>query len=99
MYFAIYATDGPGASQTRSDLFEDFRSYLHDHPDHPDIVLHHAGQTLAEEDDTIVGSLLVVEAPSLEAAQAFVADSPYGKAGVFGDVQVRRWNWITGRPG
>ena len=99
MYFAVFATDRPGASQTRNDLAEDFHNYLHDHPCHPGVVLHHGGPTLAEQDEAIVGTLLLLEAPSLDAVQAFVADSPYARADVFGDAQIRRWNWITGRPG
>ena len=99
MYFMVFATDRPGTSQARNDLTDDFRDYLHDRPDHSDVVLHHGGRTLAADGEAAVGTLLIVEAPSLKAVQDFVADSPYAKAGVFGDVQIRQWNWITGRPG
>ena len=38
------------------------------------------------------------EAPSLDVERAFVADSPFGKAGVLAESQVRPVNRVTGRP-
>ena len=40
-----------------------------------------------------------MEAPSLDAARAFLADSPYARADVFAECTVRPWEWTTGRPG
>ena len=57
------------------------------------------GPTLAEDGTSIVGLLLTVEAPSRGEAQAFMADSPYGKANLFADLQIRQWDWMTGHPG
>ena len=99
MYFTVFVTDKPGVTQTRSDLRDGFRAFLRNHPDHPDVVVHHGGATRAADGDAIVGLLLVVEAPSLDAVQAFVSGSPFGKADIFGEVQVRVWEWETGRPG
>jgi len=99
MYFAVFATDKSGVSQQRSDLQPDFIAYLRDHPDHPDVTVHNGGPTLAEDGESIIGLLLTIEAPSREAVQAFMADSPFGRAGVIADLQVRQWDWMTGRPG
>ena len=99
MYFVAFVTHKPGRVQSGSDLQNAFIDYLRDHPDHSEVVVHNAGPTLAADSESIVGLLLIVAAPSLEAAQAFVADSPYGKADVFAEVQVRPWEWRTGRPG
>lgn len=99
MYFAVFATDKSGVSQQRSDLQPDFIAYLRDHPDHPDVTVHNGGPTLADDGESIIGLLLTIEAPSREAVQAFMADSPFGRAGVIADLQVRQWDWMTGRPG
>jgi len=99
MYFTALVTDNPGMSDTRSNLRDDFVSYLRDHPGHPDVVVHHAGPTLSDDGGSITGLLLVVEAPSIEAARAFAADSPYGRGGIFAATEVRRWDWTTGCPG
>ena len=99
MYFAIFATHKLEAIGRRNELFDEFRAYLRDHPDHPEVVVHHAGPTFADDGATVIGLLNVIEAPSLEAAQAFVANSPYAKAEIFADLHVRPWDWMTGRPG
>ena len=98
MYYAVFVTHNPGMSQTRSDLYDAFAAYLRDHPDHPDVVYHHGGPTIADNSEDVDGLLLAIEAPSIEAARSFVADSPYAKAGLFAETQVRRWDWTTGRP-
>ena len=99
MYFAVIGTDKPGVAQTRSELQNAFIAYLRDHPDHPDVTVHNGGPMLAEDGESIVGTLLTIEAPSREAARAFVMDSPYARADLLADVQVRQWDWRTGRPG
>ena len=99
MYFVVFTTNREEMGQERLRLFDTFAAYLHDHPDHPDVIVHHGGPTLGDDGESVNGLLLAVEAPSLEAARAFVAGSPYGQAGLFADSQVRQWNWLTGRPG
>ena len=98
MYFVVIGTDKPGVAQTRSELQQSLIAYLRDHPDHPDVTVHHGGPMLAEDGASIVGLLWVVEAPSREAAQAFATDSPFARAELLADLQVRQWDWRTGRP-
>ncbi len=98
MYVAVFATDKSGTADVRREHFEAFVDYLGEHPDHPDVAVLHGGPTLSEDASAMIGTLLVVEAPSLDAVRSFVADSPLGRAGVYGDVQVRPWDWRTGRP-
>ena len=98
MYCVAFVTHKPGRVQAGSELQGAYIDYLRNHPEHPDIVVHNAGPTLADDSETIVGLLLIAEAPSLEAVRAFLADSPYGRADVFADTQIRPWEWRTGRP-
>lgn len=99
MYFVVIATHKEEMRQERLRLQEAFAAYLHDTSHHPDVTVHHGGQTLRERDQTVTGFVLVLEAPSIEVAQAFVAGSPYAQAGTFAESHVRPWNWLTGRPG
>ena len=99
MYLVVFATHNAGVEKERAGLESAFTAYLRDAAGHPDVTLHHGGQTLDESGDTATGLLLVLEAPSLDAAQAFVAGSPYAKAGIIAETQIRPWNWLTGRPG
>lgn len=99
MHFVAFVTHNQDMERDRSRLSEAFGDYLHNPTDHPEVTVHHGGPTLGESDDTVNGLLLVLEAPSIEAAQAFVSDSPYAKAGIVAESQIRAWNWLTGRPG
>ncbi len=99
MYIVAYVTHKPGRVQSGSELQDTFIDYLRTHPDHPGVVVHNGGPTLDDDSASIVGLLLILEAPSVEAAQAFLADSPYGKADVFAETEFRPWEWRTGRPG
>lgn len=98
MYIVIFGTDKPGMADTRSGRFDANREYLHDHPDHPGVVVHHAGPIRSEDGSARNGSLIVVDAPSVEAARAFVTDSPFGRAQIYGELHVRPFDWVTGRP-
>ena len=95
----VIGTDKPGIAQARNDLQNSLIAYLRNHPDHPEVTVHNGGPMLAEDGESIVGMLWVVEAPSREAAQAFAMDSPFAKAELLADLQVRQWGWRTGRPG
>ena len=44
------------------------------------------------------GSLLIVEAETLEAAKAMMAGDPYAEAGLFESVEVRPWRWAVNPP-
>jgi uncharacterized protein len=48
-----------------------------------------AGPILAEDEKTPIGSLLIVDLPNRAAVDRFLADDPYGKAGLFQSVTVR----------
>ena len=98
MYCVAFVTHKPGRVQAGSEIQGAYIDYLRNHPEHPDVVVHNAGPTLADDSETIVGLVLIAEAPSLEAVRAFLADSPYGRADVFADTQIRPWDWRTGRP-
>ena len=97
MYFVIFGTDKPGTRQQRRDTLNDVASYLKDRPGHPDVTVHCGGPTI-DAGGAINGTLNDIEAPSLEAAQAFLADNPLQKLDLLEDVSVRQLDWKTGRP-
>ena len=99
MHYVVFTTHREGVAAERLRLFDQFSAYLHDHPHHPNVTVHHAGPTLDESETNAIGLILVLEASSLDAARAFVADSPYAQADLFADTHIRPWNWLTGRPG
>ena len=98
MYFVMFGSDRPGTGQQRLDALDDVVSYLRDRPGHPDVTVHCGGPTLDEE-GAINGTLVIIEASSLDAAQAFLADHPLRKLDILDEVGVRQLDWKTGRPG
>ncbi len=50
-----------------------------------------AGPTLAEDGQTPTGSLIVIDLPDQAAIDAFCANDPYAKAGLFQRVEVSLW--------
>ena len=99
MDFAVWSTNRAGMEELRRATVDAFGAYLRDHPDHPDVTVHMGGSGLDDDAETIIGLLLVLEAPSLDAARNFVADSPFGQANL-ADFQIRpfTWRWRDGRP-
>ena len=55
------------------------------------------GPTLSEDGAEWTGSMHIVGLPDAAAAQSFAFDEPYYRAGVFGDVLMRRWRNELGR--
>jgi uncharacterized protein YciI len=54
------------------------------------------GGLLLDEEDKVVGSLVVFEADSLGQVEDWVAKDPLTKAGVFDQVSIRRWKIVNG---
>jgi len=44
----------------------------------------------------MAGSLLILDLPDLAAAQAWAADDPYAKAGLFSAVRLEAWKKVIG---
>jgi len=88
--FAITCKDKPGALDTR----------LATRPVHLDYLNQSTGLKLAgallDDAGSPIGSLLIVEADDLAAAQAQADNDPFTKAGVFESVEVRPWRLAIG---
>jgi uncharacterized protein len=56
------------------------------------------GPFLSDDGDTMVGSLLIIEAEDCAGVDAVLARDPYRKADLFNSVEVRGWRWVIGCP-
>jgi uncharacterized protein YciI len=54
-----------------------------------------AGPFLSEAGE-MVGSMFILEAEDRAAVEAFAADDPYGRAGLFRSVEIRPWRVTIG---
>ncbi len=95
MLFLIHCTDRADGAPIRAAAYDDHRAWLRASP--VDIRL--AGPILADDGETRVGSVFVVEVPDRAAAEAFSAGDPFTRAGLFERVIVSRFLDITrGKP-
>ena len=93
MLYAVICTDKPDHLQVRMDNRPEHLKFLAALGDK----LKFAGPFLGV-DEKPTGSLLMLEAESLEAATALAAEDPYAKAALFSHVAVARWNWTVNNP-
>jgi len=57
-----------------------------------------AGPFMSDDDQTMLGSLIVIEALDIAAARAFAAADPYALGGLFSTVDIKPWRWTVGAP-
>jgi uncharacterized protein YciI len=89
--FALICIDKPDALALRMATRQAHFDYIGSHPG----VLRLGGPFLDEAGE-MAGSLMIIEAADLAAAEAFSAGDPYRKAGLFERVEVRPWRATFG---
>lgn len=92
MLYIIYQVDRPDGAAIRAANRDAHFAYLDEHED----VLVLGGAMLAEDGVTRTGSVLIVNVPSLEAAERLSSNEPFRKAGLFERVEIthmRRGQW------
>lgn len=95
MYFVLYALDRPDAGDTRPRTRESHLAYLKDHA----AMVKISGPMTTRDGSKMIGSMLVLEAETIEAVEAFAAKDPYALAGLFERVDIRPFVWVAGKPG
>lgn len=90
MLVALIAIDKPGALETRVANREAHLAYIKD----TGVVLQ-AGPFLDGSGD-MCGSLLILDVESVADAEAWAANDPYAKAGLFDRVEIRAWKKVVG---
>ena len=57
-----------------------------------------AGPFTEPDGETMNGSLVLIEAASLDAARQIAAGDPFAKVGLFTSVEIRPWLWTFNKP-
>jgi len=98
MLFTLYCIDGPDSTERRLSLRAIHRAHVAKVADR----LAAAGPLFADDGTTMVGSLLIVDFEDRAALDAWLADEPYTRQGVYASVTVRPflnvWPQRTGAP-
>jgi uncharacterized protein len=93
MLYAMIAHDRPNGLEQRIGLRTDHFNYLNSLGDK--VVF--AGALFGNA-DKMDGSLMVLEAASLEEAKALVSGDPFVVQGLYVTYEVKRWNWSVNNP-
>jgi len=89
MLYAVICRDKPGALQIRLDTRAAHLAYIEETG-----IVAMAGPFI--EDGQMVGSLVILDTDSLQAAQDWAANDPYAKAGLFESSSVSEWKKVIG---
>lgn len=90
MLFAITCNDHPNSMDLRMETRPAHLEYLKGKLD----IIKFAGPLLADNGETVTGSLLVIDVADKAAAEDFAANDPYAQANLFGNVEVRAWKQV-----
>jgi uncharacterized protein YciI len=85
MLYIAYAEDNAGTADKRKELRDAHMAYLHADP-HV-VVL---GGPLLDGADERLGTCLIITAPDLSTAQAWFAEEPFNKGGLFKSIKITR---------
>ena len=87
MLFAIHALDKPGALPTRLAHYEAHKSFLSDTSAYG-VKIVMSGPLVADDGETMIGSLFLVEAENRAAVEAFNRADPFHAAGFWERVTI-----------
>ena len=93
--FMVYALDKPNRETARLTARDAHRARLREH-DHP--VRVRIGGPLLDNDGGMIGTMLVVEAESIDLVRRFFDQDPYARADVYASVAIYPFNWGLGNP-
>ena len=90
--FLINARDKAGALEVRLANRAAHLDWAKDYMDQ----IAMGGPVLSEDGETMIGSSFVIEFETMADAQAWAADDPYAKAGLFERTEIIPFKWLIG---
>ena len=97
MLFVVHALDRRGLLAMRAKFYRDHRIHL-DKAETYDVDVITAGTLVADDGETPVGSIFVIDAAGRAAVEAFTRSDPYHLNGVWDKVQIHGYNKKRGTP-
>ncbi|MFZ5835469.1 MAG: YciI family protein [Pseudomonadota bacterium] len=93
MYFILYCKDKPASLDLRLANRQAHLDYVKN-----STCVRLGGPILGDDNETMAGSVLVLELDTLSEARAWSDADPYTKAGLFGSIDIRPFRWTVGNP-
>jgi uncharacterized protein len=94
MHFVAICLDKPNSLDMRLANRAAHLEYLRKHAK----AIRTCGPLLADDGETMIGSMLILDVPNRASADAILSEDPYKHANLFASVEVRPWRWVIGTP-
>jgi uncharacterized protein YciI len=98
MIYTLILIDRPGAAELRQRVRPEHKAYLAAMADR----IAFAGPFTSDDGQQMIGSLLAIDFESRDAAQAWLADEPFTRAGLYASTSVHAfanlWPQLAGFP-
>jgi len=94
MLYALTCLDKPDALEARLETRPAHIEYIRSLGDKVKM----GGPLIADDGETMIGSLILIEAGSRSEIEAIAANDPYAKAGVFESVAINGYKWVINAP-
>jgi uncharacterized protein YciI len=91
MLFSVHALDRSGVAQKRKAIHAEHVAHLRTAKDY-DVSITVGGPLVADDGKTSIGSLMVLEATDRAAAERFNRADPFFRDGIWGAVEIRRFD-------
>jgi uncharacterized protein YciI len=91
MLFAIFALDKPGIEEKRKAIHAEHIAHVRAAKDYG-ISITVGGPLVDDDGTTSIGSLMVLEAPDRAAVEQFNRADPFFRNGIWGAVEIRRFD-------
>ncbi len=95
MLYSLICIDNPNRAQLRIDNRDAHVAFLNS----LGTAIKFGGPMFDDAGTGMIGSLVVFEAESLDAARTTMASDPFATSGLFARVDIRPWKWTIGTPG
>lgn len=92
MLYVLVCEDKPGSEALRKSVRDQHLEHLRAHD------IRYAGPMLADDEVTMIGSVIVMDAANRDAADQFAADDPYRQADLFERVTIRAFKQVIAAP-
>lgn len=89
--YVLHAKDRPGVLQRRIDNYAAHRAFLEEQDEAGQVSVVMSGPLQTDNGEAMTGSLILLEASDRDAIDRFVAEDPFTKEGIWGEVNVSRF--------
>lgn len=93
MHFILYCKDKPNSLDLRMANRQAHLDYVKGSS-----CVRIGGPILGDDNESMAGSVLVLELDTMDQAKAWSDGDPYTKAGLFGSIDIRPFRWSVGNP-